>query len=130
YPVTSSTAGVKKMCEILYCSTAGDIMSKRSVPISSLWVVVDTTIAFIFFYCFFAALVALLCSCRDSGEGIVLRKGAKGTGMKSVELALSICDIVDIYGFTVDPGYTEWTRYFSEPRKGHNALKEGRTTNS
>lgn len=28
--------------------------------------------------------------------------------MKSVELALSMCDIVDIYGFTVDPGYTEW----------------------
>lgn len=28
--------------------------------------------------------------------------------MKSIELALSMCDIVDIYGFTVDPGYTEW----------------------
>jgi hypothetical protein len=41
-------------------------------------------------------------------QGIVLRRGAKGTGMKSVELALSMCDIVDIYGFTVDPGYTEW----------------------
>ncbi|KAF3784597.1 Sialyltransferase-like protein 1 [Nymphaea thermarum] len=40
-------------------------------------------------------------------QGIVLRKGAKGTGMKSIELALSMCDIVDIYGFTVDPGYTE-----------------------
>ncbi|KAG2305455.1 hypothetical protein Bca52824_034106, partial [Brassica carinata] len=37
-------------------------------------------------------------------QGIVLRRGAKGTGMKSVELALSMCDIVDIYGFTVDPG--------------------------
>ncbi|KAL4577067.1 hypothetical protein LXL04_013168 [Taraxacum kok-saghyz] len=56
-------------------------------------------------------------------QGIVLRRGAKGTGMKSVELALSMCDIVDIYGFTVDPGYTEWTRYFSEPRKGHNPLQ-------
>ncbi|KAM1111694.1 hypothetical protein ACFX2I_044671 [Malus domestica] len=56
-------------------------------------------------------------------QGIVLRRGAKGTGMKSVELALSICDIVDIYGFTVDPGYTEWTRYFSTPRKGHNPLQ-------
>ncbi|KAG6493509.1 hypothetical protein ZIOFF_048496 [Zingiber officinale] len=42
-------------------------------------------------------------------QGIVLRRGAKGTGMKSVELALSMCDIVDIYGFTVDPGYTEWS---------------------
>ena len=41
-------------------------------------------------------------------QGIVLRRGAKGTGMKSIELALSMCDIVDIYGFTVDPGYTEW----------------------
>jgi len=41
-------------------------------------------------------------------QGIVLRRGAKGTGMKSIELALSMCDIIDIYGFTVDPGYTEW----------------------
>ncbi|KAJ3675621.1 hypothetical protein LUZ60_004663 [Juncus effusus] len=56
-------------------------------------------------------------------QGIVLRKGAKGTGMKSIELALSMCDIVDMYGFTVDPGYTEWTRYFSEPKKGHNPLQ-------
>ncbi|KAK9090008.1 hypothetical protein Sjap_023185 [Stephania japonica] len=43
--------------------------------------------------------------------------------MKSIELALSMCDIVDMYGFTVDPGYTEWTRYFSTPRKGHNPLQ-------
>ncbi|ONK81857.1 uncharacterized protein A4U43_C01F33580 [Asparagus officinalis] len=56
-------------------------------------------------------------------QGIVLRRGAKGTGMKSIELALSMCDIVNIYGFTVDPGYTEWTRYFSTPRKGHNPLQ-------
>ncbi|KAH6823727.1 MALE GAMETOPHYTE DEFECTIVE 2 [Perilla frutescens var. hirtella] len=56
-------------------------------------------------------------------QGIVLRRGAKGTGMKSIELALSMCDIVDIYGFTVDPGYSEWTRYFSTPRKGHNPLQ-------
>ncbi|KAL6011749.1 Glycosyltransferase 29 (sialyltransferase) [Asimina triloba] len=46
-------------------------------------------------------------------QGIVLRRGAKGTGMKSIELALSMCDIVDIYGFTVDPGYTEWMGGFS-----------------
>lgn len=46
-------------------------------------------------------------------QGIVLRRGAKGTGMKSIELALSMCDIVDIYGFTVDPGYTEWYRFSS-----------------
>ncbi|RLM70100.1 hypothetical protein C2845_PM17G11670 [Panicum miliaceum] len=56
-------------------------------------------------------------------QGIVLRRGAKGTGMKSIELALSMCDIIDMYGFTVDPGYTEWTRYFSAPRKGHNPLQ-------
>ncbi|CAN1137573.1 Sialyltransferase-like protein 1 [Linum perenne] len=56
-------------------------------------------------------------------QGIVLRRGAKGTGMKSIELALSMCETVDIYGFTVDPGYTEWTRYFSTPRKGHNPLQ-------
>ncbi|XP_057489329.1 sialyltransferase-like protein 1 isoform X1 [Actinidia eriantha] len=56
-------------------------------------------------------------------QGIVFRRGAKGTGMKSIELALSMCDIVDVYGFTVDPGYTEWTRYFSTPRKGHNPLQ-------
>ncbi|KAI3853815.1 hypothetical protein MKX03_000920 [Papaver bracteatum] len=43
--------------------------------------------------------------------------------MKSIELALSMCDIVNIYGFTVDPGYTEWTRYFSMPRQGHNPLQ-------
>ncbi|EFJ37405.1 hypothetical protein SELMODRAFT_403713 [Selaginella moellendorffii] len=34
-----------------------------------------------------------------------------------------MCDSVDMYGFTVDPGYTEWTRYFSAPRKGHNPLQ-------
>nr|CAJ44461.1 sialyltransferase like protein [Aquilegia formosa x Aquilegia pubescens] len=56
-------------------------------------------------------------------QGIVLRRGAKGTGMKTIELALSMCDVVDIYGFTVDPGYTVWTRYFSTPRKGHNPLQ-------
>lgn len=33
---------------------------------------------------------------------------AKGTGVKAIQLALSICKQVDIYGFTVDPGYVEW----------------------
>ncbi|XP_039784895.1 sialyltransferase-like protein 4 isoform X3 [Panicum virgatum] len=47
---------------------------------------------------------------------------AKGTGVKAIEFALSICDSVDMYGFTVDPGYKEWTRYFSEARKGHTPL--------
>ncbi|KAK1362590.1 hypothetical protein POM88_047064 [Heracleum sosnowskyi] len=49
---------------------------------------------------------------------------AKGTGLKALEFALSICDSVDMYGFTVDPGYKEWTRYFSESRQGHTPLHE------
>ncbi|KAK4486178.1 hypothetical protein RD792_008847 [Penstemon davidsonii] len=48
---------------------------------------------------------------------------AKGTGLKALEFALSICDTVDMYGFTVDPGYKEWTRYFSESRQGHTPLQ-------
>lgn len=40
--------------------------------------------------------------------GSSLGPSAKGTGLKAVELALSVCETVDIYGFTVDPGYTEW----------------------
>ncbi|GLT39942.1 hypothetical protein SLA2020_141070 [Shorea laevis] len=47
---------------------------------------------------------------------------AKGTGLKALEFALSVCDSVDMYGFTVDPGYKEWTRYFSESRQGHTPL--------
>ncbi|KAJ8772410.1 hypothetical protein K2173_027587 [Erythroxylum novogranatense] len=47
---------------------------------------------------------------------------AKGTGLKALEFALSVCETVDMYGFTVDPGYKEWTRYFSESRKGHTPL--------
>ncbi|KAL2465509.1 Glycosyltransferase family 29 (sialyltransferase) family protein [Abeliophyllum distichum] len=47
---------------------------------------------------------------------------AKGTGLKALEFALSMCDAVDMYGFTVDPGYKEWTRYFSESRQGHTPL--------
>ncbi|CAA2966493.1 sialyltransferase 2 isoform X1 [Olea europaea subsp. europaea] len=47
---------------------------------------------------------------------------AKGTGLKALEFALSMCDTVDMYGFTVDPGYKEWSRYFSESRQGHTPL--------
>ncbi|KAG6750008.1 hypothetical protein POTOM_047086 [Populus tomentosa] len=71
----------------------------------------------------FNAMIKLIPNPVYLFQGIVLRRGAKGTGMKTIELALSMCDIVDIYGFTVDPGYTEWTRYFSTPRKGHNPLQ-------
>ncbi|KAG9139253.1 hypothetical protein Leryth_011267 [Lithospermum erythrorhizon] len=54
--------------------------------------------------------------------GTSFGSSAKGTGLKALEFALSLCDSVDMYGFTVDPGYQEWTRYFSEPRKGHTPL--------
>ncbi|XP_042391102.1 sialyltransferase-like protein 4 isoform X1 [Zingiber officinale] len=54
--------------------------------------------------------------------GTSFGSSAKGTGLKALEFALSICDTVDMYGFTVDPGYKEWTRYFSESRKGHTPL--------
>ena len=37
---------------------------------------------------------------------------AKGTGLKALEFALSICESVDMYGFTVDPGYKEWYRFY------------------
>lgn len=54
--------------------------------------------------------------------GASFGSAAKGTGLKALEFALSLCDSVDMYGFTVDPGYKEWTRYFSESRKGHTPL--------
>ncbi|GAV90165.1 Glyco_transf_29 domain-containing protein [Cephalotus follicularis] len=54
--------------------------------------------------------------------GASFGSAAKGTGLKALEFALSICDSVDMYGFTVDPGYKEWTRYFSESRRGHTPL--------
>ncbi|KAF6138015.1 hypothetical protein GIB67_041888 [Kingdonia uniflora] len=54
--------------------------------------------------------------------GASFGSAAKGTGLKALEFALSICGSVDIYGFTVDPGYKEWTRYFSESRQGHTPL--------
>ena len=40
--------------------------------------------------------------------GASIGSAAKGTGLKALEFALSVCDSVDIYGFTVDPGYKEW----------------------
>lgn len=55
--------------------------------------------------------------------GASFGSAAKGTGLKALEFALSICDSVDMYGFTVDPGYKEWTRYFSESRNGHTPLQ-------
>ncbi|KAI3857486.1 hypothetical protein MKX03_036224 [Papaver bracteatum] len=55
--------------------------------------------------------------------GASFGSAAKGTGLKALEFALSICDSVDMYGFTVDPGYEQWTRYFSESRNGHSPLQ-------
>lgn len=40
--------------------------------------------------------------------GASFGSAAKGTGLKALEFALSICESVDMYGFTVDPGYKEW----------------------
>lgn len=40
--------------------------------------------------------------------GTSFGSSAKGTGLKALEFALSICDNFDMYGFTVDPGYKEW----------------------
>ncbi|KAE8703495.1 hypothetical protein F3Y22_tig00110469pilonHSYRG00222 [Hibiscus syriacus] len=42
---------------------------------------------------------------------VILRFSCKGAGLKALEFALSICDSVDMYGFTVDPGYKEWAYY-------------------
>ena len=44
--------------------------------------------------------------------GASFGSAAKGTGLKALEFALSICDSVDMYGFTVDPGYKEWYELF------------------
>ncbi|KAJ6977835.1 hypothetical protein NC653_029666 [Populus alba x Populus x berolinensis] len=45
-----------------------------------------------------------------------------GTGLEAPEFALSICESVDMHGFTVKPGYKEWARYSSESRQGHTPL--------
>lgn len=60
--------------------------------------------------------------------GAPLGVSAKGTGVKALEFALSICQEVDIYGFTVDPGYLEWygtplLRY----RNSHQSIGHMRT---
>ena len=44
--------------------------------------------------------------------GASFGSAAKGTGLKALEFALSVCDTVDMYGFTVDPGYKEWYTSF------------------
>ncbi|KAL8488107.1 hypothetical protein ACS0TY_024406 [Phlomoides rotata] len=45
--------------------------------------------------------------------GASFGSAAKGTGLKALEFALSMCDTVDMYGFTVDP----------ESRQGHTPLQ-------
>ena len=44
--------------------------------------------------------------------GASFGSAAKGTGLKALEFALSLCESVDMYGFTVDPGYKEWYDFF------------------
>lgn len=44
--------------------------------------------------------------------GASFGSAAKGTGLKALEFALSTCDSVDMYGFTVDPGYKEWYKVY------------------
>ncbi|KAJ9163946.1 hypothetical protein P3X46_023566 [Hevea brasiliensis] len=40
--------------------------------------------------------------------GASFGSAVKGIGLKALEFALYICESVDMYGFTVDPGYKEW----------------------
>ncbi|KAG6754255.1 hypothetical protein POTOM_042277 [Populus tomentosa] len=55
-------------------------------------------------------------------DGASFGSAAKGTGLEALEFALSICESVDMNGFTVKPGYKEWARYSSESRQGHTPL--------
>ena len=55
--------------------------------------------------------------------GTSFGSSAKGTGVRALEFSLYVCDSVDVYGFIIDPGYTEWTKYFSESRQGHTLLQ-------
>ncbi|KAK8956098.1 hypothetical protein KSP40_PGU011117 [Platanthera guangdongensis] len=49
--------------------------------------------------------------------GASFGSAAKGTGLKALEFALSVCDTVDMYGFTVDPGYKEWLVKIHSPMR-------------
>ncbi|KAH8492785.1 hypothetical protein H0E87_022140, partial [Populus deltoides] len=40
-------------------------------------------------------------------DGASFGSAAKGTGLEALEFALSICESVDMHGFTVNPGYKE-----------------------
>ena len=52
-----------------------------------------------------------------------LPDSAGGTGMVGMQFALSVCKRVTLYGFSAEPGYREWGRYFSAPMAGHHPLK-------
>jgi hypothetical protein len=45
--------------------------------------------------------------------GASFGSAAKGTGLEALEFALSICESVDMHGFTVNPGYKEWYKNVS-----------------
>jgi len=47
---------------------------------------------------------------------------AKGSGAVALRWAVSACREIHMYGFTVDAGYSKWTRYFSEANAGHSPL--------
>ncbi|KAI4320666.1 hypothetical protein MLD38_034121 [Melastoma candidum] len=49
--------------------------------------------------------------------GIVPGNNAKGTMLKAVEFATSVCEIVDVYGYSFDPSNTKGFPYFSSLRR-------------
>ncbi|KAK3266387.1 hypothetical protein CYMTET_24993 [Cymbomonas tetramitiformis] len=52
-----------------------------------------------------------------------LTGSAGGTGSIAMKFAVSVCQHVNIYGFATEPGYTQWTRYFSGQGAGHHPLR-------
>ncbi|KAL5197947.1 hypothetical protein ABZP36_001459 [Zizania latifolia] len=66
---------------------------------------------------------------NDSGTSS--GSSAKGTGLKALEFALSICDSVDMYGIIVDPVYEEWLdKVLFRVQKGtHSTTRESISSN-
>jgi hypothetical protein len=46
----------------------------------------------------------------------------QGSGAVALRWAISQCREVHMYGFTVDAGYSKWSRYFSGANAGHSPL--------
>lgn len=53
----------------------------------------------------------------------LLPHSAGGTGVVSIQFALSVCKEVFIYGFSTEPRYKSWGRYFTPPTAGHHPLR-------